>query len=130
MISVKALLSSFKWIYDKKLSPQAPPPLHLPSTGESLVGKTPHGRDLLIMRVNCSLPFHVSCPLETEMAVAHLLLYLFIRPLKGDINKHHYCRFPPLAQLTEPCKGQDAGMKGRRLSRQKLGSKMFKSAFY
>lgn len=24
-------------------------------------------------------------------------LPFFIRPLKGDINRHHYCRFPPLA---------------------------------
>lgn len=69
--------------------------------------------------------FHVHGPLETDMAVVHLLLCLFIRPLKDDINQHHYCSFPPLAQLTEPCKGQDAGMKGRAwgkpLSRQKTG---------
>ena len=69
--------------------------------------------------------FHASGPLKTDMAVVHLLTCLFIRPLKEDINQHHYCRFPPLAQLTKPCKGQDAGMKGnargKRLSWQKPG---------
>lgn len=60
-INVKALLSSFKWIYDQRPSSRAP--LRLPSTGESLVEKAPRGRDLLIMRVNCSLPF--SCELPT-----------------------------------------------------------------
>lgn len=61
VISVKALLSSFKWIYGTRPSSQAP--LHLPATGESLVEKTPRGCDLQIMRVNCSLPF--SCELPT-----------------------------------------------------------------
>lgn len=67
--------------------------------------------------------FHASGPLQTHMAVVHLLLCFFIRPLKEDINQHHYCRFPPLAQLTEPCKGQDAGdeRESTSLSQQKLG---------
>ena len=61
-ISVNVLLSSFKQIYDKRPSTQFP--LYLPSTGKSLVEETPHRPDLVIMRVNCSLPFPCKHPTQ------------------------------------------------------------------
>lgn len=62
------------------------------------------------------------------MAAAHLLLCLFIRPLKGDINQHHYCRFPPLAQLTEPrkragCRDERESMRQTSLPAETGGAK-------
>lgn len=58
------------------------------------------------------LPLSSFKPLETDMAAVHLLLGFFITLLNEDLNQHHYCRFPLLAELTKLCKGQDAGMKG------------------
>lgn len=113
VVSVKVLMSSFKYIkiYDKRPSSQAP--LKLPSSAESLVDKTPHGRDSQIMRVNCSLPFPCERPTGGKYGCCASVALPFIRPLNRDINQHHYCRFPLLAQLTEQSKGQDAGMKAR-----------------
>lgn len=72
------------------------------STRKSLFENASCGPELQIMRVNCSFPFPCQKPTKDRYGCrASVALPFFIRPLKEDINQHHYCRFPRLALLTE-----------------------------